>query len=68
MDRVQIDKNTMILETVGSYSICYVFKGQSYSAKEKLQNFANAINTHPEVKKVIEKAVQSIQNINLLNL
>ncbi|MHA1473048.1 MAG: tetratricopeptide repeat protein, partial [Promethearchaeota archaeon] len=40
LDRVKFGDDTILLQSVGMFSICYLFQGQTYFAKEKLEKFA----------------------------
>jgi tetratricopeptide (TPR) repeat protein len=43
LDRVKFGQHTVLLETVGSFSVCYLYKGQTYPAKQKLIQFTEKI-------------------------
>ena len=48
LDRAIFGEYTLIMEPVDSFSVCYLFKGQSYSAKQKLSQFIKHVqNTTP---------------------
>ncbi|MFX0043944.1 MAG: TIR domain-containing protein, partial [Candidatus Hodarchaeota archaeon] len=55
-DRVKFGQNTVLITTVESFSICYMFQGQSYSARQKLLHFSEAIRKEPEIIKKLKDA------------
>ncbi|MHA2039275.1 MAG: tetratricopeptide repeat protein [Promethearchaeota archaeon] len=55
LDRVKFGQYTVLMKTIPNFSICYVFKGQSYLAKKKLTHFTNRIqNNHPVIQTLNE--------------
>ena len=36
---------TLMMEPIGSFSVCYLFKGQSYVAKQKLLEFTERLHS-----------------------
>jgi tetratricopeptide (TPR) repeat protein len=55
-DRVKFGQNTVLIATVDSFSICYMFQGQSYSARQKLIHFSEAVRKEPEIIKLLKDA------------
>ncbi|MHA1995478.1 MAG: hypothetical protein ACW97Z_13120 [Candidatus Hodarchaeales archaeon] len=43
LDRLRFGENTVLLKDLDQFLICYVFKGQSYSAQQKLRYFSKSI-------------------------
>ncbi|MHA2323933.1 MAG: tetratricopeptide repeat protein [Promethearchaeota archaeon] len=43
LDRAKFGEDMILMETVYPFSICYIFRGQSYPAKQKLSKFTNEI-------------------------
>ncbi len=55
-DRVKFGKHTVLITAVDSLSICYMFQGQSYSARQKLIHFSEAVKKEPDIMKVLQEA------------
>ncbi len=48
LDRAKFGEFTLVMDSIGNFTVCYLFKGQSYLAKQKLINFAHRLqNTTP---------------------
>ncbi|MFX1600691.1 MAG: toll/interleukin-1 receptor domain-containing protein [Promethearchaeota archaeon] len=62
-DRVKFGQHTVLITVVDSFSICYMFQGQSYSARQKLLHFSEAIKKESDIMKIIEDA--SSKNIEI---
>ncbi|MHA2035100.1 MAG: tetratricopeptide repeat protein [Promethearchaeota archaeon] len=63
LDRVKFSQFTVIMEPMTHFSIYYVFKGQSYSAKQKLKHFTEKIQKSTPVWQTFEKFYQTSQVI-----
>ena len=68
IDRVKVGDNTILINPVESFSICYLFKGQTYHAKQKLNKFADTIQKEPERWETLEKFEKSSQVAELRDL
>ncbi len=55
-DRVKFGLHTVLITAVNSFSICYMFQGQSYSARQKLLHFSEAVKKEPNIMKIFEDA------------
>jgi len=55
-DRVKFGQNTVLITAVDSFSICYMFQGQSYSARQKLLHFSEAVKKNPDIMEVLKDA------------
>jgi tetratricopeptide (TPR) repeat protein len=62
-DRVKFGQHTVLITAVDSFSICYMFQGQSYSARQKLLHFSEAVKKVPDIMNILEDA--SIKNIEI---
>ncbi|MFW9875704.1 MAG: hypothetical protein ACFFG0_21585 [Candidatus Thorarchaeota archaeon] len=49
IDRIRIGENTILINPVESFLTCYVIKGQSYPALQKLTRFTDAIRENSEI-------------------
>ncbi len=74
LDRVKFGQNTVLMESVGDFSVCYLFKGQTYQAKEKLSRFAEEIQNNPSIWQRLKRyhrtsqVLETKDSIALLNL
>ena len=59
LDRVKFLDFTLILKEINSFIICYMFKGQSYSAQQKLLHFSNALTNQGNTIKILNSSAQS---------
>ncbi|MHA2088083.1 MAG: tetratricopeptide repeat protein, partial [Promethearchaeota archaeon] len=49
IDRIKIDENLILIKPVKPFLVCYVIKGQSYPALQKLNRFSDAIKWKPDI-------------------
>jgi tetratricopeptide (TPR) repeat protein len=55
LDRARFGDYIILMDSVGSYSVCYLFKGQTYLAKQKLIEFSERIQEIPSIWQLLEK-------------
>lgn len=65
LDRVKFGKYTVLMESIGSYSVCYLYKGQSYPAKLKLTEFTERLHNTKSIWQLLEKSYQTGQVLEL---
>jgi tetratricopeptide (TPR) repeat protein len=63
LDRVKFGSYTVLMENVDVFSIGYVYKGQTYPAKQKLKYFIEKIQNSTPIKQTLDKFYQSSQVI-----
>jgi len=68
LDRAKFGEETILLQSVGSFSICYLFRGQTYFAKQKLEKFVETIQKDPVIWETLEKFEKSSQVADLKDL
>ena len=61
LDRAKFGEDTLLMETVGSFMICYLFRGQTYRAKQRLSEFTEVIHNTPSIPKTLEKYYKTSQ-------
>ena len=49
VDRVKMGEFIILLKQINSFIVCYVIKGSSYLAQQKLTNFSKKVRTTPEI-------------------
>jgi hypothetical protein len=67
IDRIKIGENVILIKPVESFLICYVIKGQSYSALQKLSRFSDAIKWKPEIWNTLNKSIKTSEMLELNN-
>jgi len=55
LDRARFGDYIILIETVESYSLCYLFKGQSYPAKQRLVSFIEKMQKVSNIWQILEK-------------
>ncbi|MHA2326335.1 MAG: hypothetical protein ACXACB_13095, partial [Promethearchaeota archaeon] len=65
IDRIKIKENTILINSVESFLVCYVIKGQSYSALQKLTKFANSVRENDEIWQALNKSVKTGEMLEL---
>ncbi|MHA1986256.1 MAG: hypothetical protein ACW98D_06430 [Promethearchaeota archaeon] len=65
LDRVKFGKHTVLMEPLLNFSICYLFKGESYIAKQKLSKFSNLLKKNTSIQQTFEKLFKSSQVLEL---
>ncbi|MFX0080906.1 MAG: tetratricopeptide repeat protein [Candidatus Hodarchaeota archaeon] len=65
LDRAMFGEFMLIMESIGPYSVCYLFKGQSYLAKQKLIQFAHRVQNTTTIWNALEDFQKSHQAIKL---
>jgi tetratricopeptide (TPR) repeat protein len=65
LDRASFGKYTLLMKPFSTFLICYIFKGQSFSAKKKIQNFAENIEQNAELLEKFNDFYKTNQTINL---
>jgi hypothetical protein len=68
LDRVKFGDDTLLLQTVDDFSIGYLYKGQTYPAKQKLTKFTEEIKNNASVWQTLEKFYQTSQVAELKDL
>jgi tetratricopeptide (TPR) repeat protein len=64
-DRVNFGQHTVLITAVNSFSICYMFQGQSYSARQKLLHFSEAVKKELDIMKILEDSSNKNVEINV---
>jgi len=65
LDRVRFGQHTVLLETINSFSVCYLYKGQTYPAKQKLAKFTEKIHNTPSIWQGLEKFYKTSQVLEI---
>jgi tetratricopeptide (TPR) repeat protein len=65
IDRIKIGENTILINPVESFLACYVIKGQSYPALQKLARFSEAIKENSEIWEALNNSVKTSELLEL---
>jgi tetratricopeptide (TPR) repeat protein len=65
IDRIRIGENTILIDPVEPFLTCYVIKGQSYLALQKLTRFTEAIRGNSEIWQSLNKSVKTSEMLEL---
>jgi tetratricopeptide (TPR) repeat protein len=55
IDRVKFGNDILLMESIGSISFCYLFKGQTYSARQKLKKFIEQLQKNSLIWQNLER-------------
>jgi len=67
IDRIKIDENLILITPIEPFLVCYVIKGQSYSALQKLNNFSDVVRNKPEIWDSLQKSIRTNEMLDLNN-
>lgn len=65
LDRVMFGNQTVLMEQVASFSFCYLFKGQTYIARQKLAKFVEEMQKNTSLWKSLEQHFKTSQTLEL---
>ncbi len=65
LDRVKFNQYTVLMMPMGEISSCYLFKGQTYLAKQKLTRFTEGIQNNNSIMESLNKYYQTSQVVEL---
>ncbi|MHA2339946.1 MAG: tetratricopeptide repeat protein, partial [Candidatus Hodarchaeales archaeon] len=65
IDRIRIGENTILINPVDRFLACYVIRGQSYLALQKLTRFTKAIRENSDIWYALNKSVKTHEMLEL---
>jgi len=65
LDRAKFGQYTVLMKNITDFSFCYLFKGQSYVAQKKLNNFTETFQKDSSMMQTLDKFNQTSQVIEL---
>ncbi len=68
LDRAKFGEYMILMESINSFSICYLFKGQTYSAKQKLTQFTERLKSNTQVLKALDRSNKTSQVLELRDI
>jgi hypothetical protein len=64
-DRAKLGQYTVLMESVANFSVCYLFKGQTYLATKKLTRFTEGIQNTTSIWKTLESYNETSQVLEI---
>ena len=64
-DRVKFGQHTVLITALNSFSICYMFQGQTYSAQQKIRFFSEVLIKDNQIMEVLKNAKDNEKMIEL---
>ncbi|MFX1378358.1 MAG: hypothetical protein ACFFA4_04640, partial [Promethearchaeota archaeon] len=64
-DRAKFGKYTVLMEAIPNFSVCYLFKGQTYLASQKLSKFTEQIQKSSLIWQTLKKYSKTNQFLEL---
>ncbi|MHA2399132.1 MAG: tetratricopeptide repeat protein [Promethearchaeota archaeon] len=68
LDRASFGDYTLFMNAASPFLVCYLFKGQSYSAQQRIRYFLDKLQSNQEVWQAFEKYYQMNQEIQLKDI
>ena len=68
LDRATFGEHTLLMSSVSPFFMCYVFKGQSYQAQQRIRYFIDKIQNDEEIWQKFKKFYQLNQEIQLKDI
>ncbi|MFX1417427.1 MAG: tetratricopeptide repeat protein [Promethearchaeota archaeon] len=68
LDRATFGEHTLLMRSISPFFLCYIYKGQSYSAQNRINSFINEIQRNKEVWSTFEKYYQMNREIQLKDI
>jgi tetratricopeptide (TPR) repeat protein len=65
IDRIKIGENTILINPIEPFLACYIIKGQSYPAQQKLTRFSTNIKANSEIWDALKKALTTGEMLEL---
>lgn len=65
LDRAKFGDYTILMDSIDSFSICYLFKGQTYSAKQKLSQFTDHIQTNKSIWEPLNRSYHTSETLEI---
>ena len=66
-DRIKLGQYTILINAVNSFTICYLFQGQTYSAQQKMKHFSETLNRNTNLIEKFESAQNEGSTIQVEN-
>ncbi|MFW9865135.1 MAG: tetratricopeptide repeat protein [Candidatus Thorarchaeota archaeon] len=68
LDRAKFGDHTLLMQPINGFSVCYLFKGQTFYAKQKLTRFIESIRNIKSIWEALNKFYEANQIIEFKDL
>lgn len=68
IDQIIFHEFTVLMRKVNKFTFCYVFKGESHIALERLENFIFQVKSTQMIWKDLEESVRAKKKLNVTNV
>jgi len=65
LDRASFGKHTLLMNSITPFLLCYVYKGQSYTAQNRMNLFINKLKSNKKVWKSFENSYRMNKKIKI---
>ncbi|MHA2039432.1 MAG: tetratricopeptide repeat protein [Promethearchaeota archaeon] len=67
IDRIKMGENLILVNPIEPFLVCYVIKGQSYTALKKLNSFSEAIRNKSKIWDSLQKSIRTSEMLDFNN-
>jgi hypothetical protein len=68
LERASFGDHTLLMNSISPFLMCYLFKGQSYSAQNRINSFINEMKSNKELWETFEKFYQMNKKITMKDI
>lgn len=68
LDRAKFGEYMILMDVINSFSICYLFKGQTYLARQKLTQFTESLKNNIPVLKALQTGNETSQVFGVMDI
>ncbi|MFX0074571.1 MAG: hypothetical protein ACFE96_03970 [Candidatus Hermodarchaeota archaeon] len=68
LDRASFGKHTLLMKSVSPFLMCYIYKGQSYTAQKRLKAFVNELKGNTTMWNTFAKFYQANRKLHLSDI
>jgi len=68
LDRAKFGEYTILMDSIEYFSICYLFKGQTYMAKQKLSQFTDHIQSNKSIWEPLNRSYRTNETLELKDI
>ncbi len=68
LDRAFFGEHTLLMNSFAPFLMCYIYKGQSYSAQKRLKSFVEELKRKKDVWETFEKFYRTSRKIQLKDI
>jgi hypothetical protein len=65
LDRAKFGDYTILMDSINPFSVCYLFKGQTYSAKQRLSQFTDHIQTNKSIWEPLNRSYHTNETLEI---